>query len=371
MKNPRFYIIAGEASGDKYGAALVNSLKEKLPGADFFGFGGPEMGKSGVRISRDLNKLELIGFFEVLMKATTVFKNFKIAKKEIVSHEVDVLILVDYPGFNLRMAKWAKKRGLKVFYFVAPQTWAWKEKRNLTLKKSVDKLFVILPFEEEYFKSWGIDTEFVGHPMAEIIEEKSGDSPFRKSSKSNDKPIVALLPGSRSAELKRMSPVLSELIKSKPEYHFLIAAMSKNDPGLYDAFANLNNAQIIFDDVSAVLKSSGLGIIKSGTSTLQAALLDVPQIVFYSVNPLSAFIMKRLAKIDYISLPNLILNKPLLTELIQEDLNPQNLVDAIHELKTPGSIEKIKKGYSEIRNKLKNDSSVFERTANRIIDFLQ
>jgi len=369
----RFYIIAGESSGDLYGAELVREIKNLTPGASFYGFGGPEMQKSGVEISRSIDKLELIGFTEVVLKAGTVLQNFKIAKKDLIRIKPDALILIDYPGFNLRMAEWAKNRGIKVFYYIAPQTWAWKASRNEKIKKFVDKLFVILPFEENYFNKNGIPAEFVGHPMVDQIEnfKSSQKAEIPVFSQISDKKIIAILPGSRSGEISKMTPYLINMIKNMPDKHFVIAALSKNPKSLYEAFKHFDNVQLIYDKTLDVLQVADFGLIKSGTSTLQAALLKLPHVVFYKVSPISGWIMKKLATIKFAALPNLILNRLVVPELLQEELTSANLEFQLRAVMEESKKEAQILSFDLLESKLKKDHNSAQLVAQAIVSAIE
>ena len=374
MADKVFYIIAGEASGDQIGAQLVNSLKEKEQDSVFFGFGGPEMKKSGVQLSRTLEQLSIIGFVEVLQKAGSVFKNFRVAKKDIVKHKPDTLILIDYPGFNLRLAKWAQKRGIKVYYYVAPQTWAWKESRNKKLKAYVDHLFVILPFEKDYFRSKNVAVSYVGHPLLDKLEDDKSAAQNTETFNpefETVKKIIAVLPGSRAGELKRFIPIIEEIARSKENYNFLISQMVGLDDDLYGNLKQLSNAKLVKANASSILQKADCAVVKSGTSTLLTALHNVPQVVFYKVNPLSAWIMRRLAKVKYISLPNLILDRPFLKELVQEECTVQNISTELDAIIEPLRQNSIKASYEEMNIKLRKDKRSCDLVARFILDALK
>ena len=372
MRGKCFYIISGEQSGDHYGAGLARALRSKAPDALFYGYGGPEMLAEGVILSRTLKDLSIMGFVEVLSKWKTILRNFRTAKQDILRLHPDAIILVDYPGFNLRMAKWAKKQGIPVFYYVAPQTWAWKRGRNRKIRKYVDKLFVILPFEEAFFRQDGIDTSYVGHPVWSEIEERMIHlrEIGKKTLSENDLPTIALLPGSRKKELQQLGPVLMDLIRQMQGYSFVLAGISSLDKSLYTGFQQLDQVEIIWDDSFTVLQMADIGLIKSGTSSLQAALFKLPHVVFYRLHPLSAWLLKKWIKIDFVALPNLILNRLVVPELLQESFQPMALERELLHLQQSEIKEGMLRSFEEIGAKLKKRGNPAELVAIEIFTYL-
>jgi lipid-A-disaccharide synthase len=322
----RYYIIAGEASGDLHGSNLIKAIKAKDPHAVIQCWGGDLMQAAGGNLVKHYRSLAFMGFVEVLMNLRTILSNIKFCKQDILAFKPDVLICVDYPGFNLRIAKWAKKIHLKVIYFIAPQVWAWKENRVPATRESMDRLLCILPFEKQYFKDrWDWEVDYVGHPLMQVLEDQSNLShPLPQIA---DEKIIALLPGSRKQEILKKLPEMLSVVNAFPDYHFAIAQA----PGLDDNwFASLvpsnKNIHIVKGNTYALLNHSMAALVTSGTATLETALLGVPEIVCYKGNPITLALAKRFVKIKFIALVNLIMDKEVVKELIQEDLNQKNLV---------------------------------------------
>jgi len=367
----RFFIIAGERSGDHYAASLVSSILKFEPNSEFYGFGGDEMESSGVTLFRRIPALELIGFTEVLSKFSTVLANFRIAKQKINELNPQILLLIDYPGFNLRMAKWAKRKGMTVFYYIAPQTWAWKRKRNRILAKYVDHLFYIFPFEGKMLKADGVSCSYVGHPMADDVNLFIQESHTHSAMKKNAAKTIAVLPGSRKSEVEKFNTLLNKVIQGMPEYHFIVAGLRSLPSNSYKELKLNPNVSLVMDDPMNVLRSSNLGLIKSGTSTLQAALLHLPQVVFYSVSPISAWLMKRLLTIRFVSLPNLILNKEVVKEYLQEELTVENLINGLKKLEAEPTRLKILEEYDRIDEIMTKSNSTADLVAQKIIEHLE
>ena len=365
----RFYIIAGEASGDLHGSALVRAIIKAEPQTYFRGFGGKSMKSVGVDISIDIEKLAVIGFREVLGNLKSLLSYFSRAKQEILEFKPDALILIDYPGFNLRLAKWANSKGIKVFYYIAPQVWAWAGYRTKAIRKYTDRLFVILPFEEDFFKSRNIDAEYVGNPVVEAIEAFMPDPEF---SKRYDIPVekikIAFFPGSRMSELHKHLDTVVPVIKSNPDKIFLVAVKSGLQHKKLDLLAEMPNTRLIPDSNYDILHISDAGIIKSGTSTLEAALFDLPQVVIYRTSFISYHIFKALAApIKYVSLVNLVLNKPAVEELLQNKLTPNYLSSALQNILDPAISQSIREDYSVCRSMLKKETYASELTARKIL----
>ena len=322
----RYYIIAGEASGDLHGSNLIKAIKAKDPHAVIQCWGGDLMQAAGGRVVKHYRSLAFMGFVEVLMNLRTILSNIKFCKADIKAFKPDVLICVDYPGFNLRIAKWAKQIQLKVIYFIAPQVWAWKENRVPAMRQSIDRLLCILPFEKQYFKDrWDWDVDYVGHPLMQVLEDQRNLShPLPQIA---GEKIIALLPGSRKQEILKKLPEMLSVVDAFPDYHFAIAQA----PGLEDNwFASLvpsnKNIHIVKGNTYALLNHSVAALVTSGTATLETALLGVPEIVCYKGNPITLALAKRFVKIKFIALVNLIMDKEVVKELIQGDLNKKNLI---------------------------------------------
>lgn len=315
----KLFVIAGEASGDMHGANLLRAIKSLEPNAQFEGFGGERMKVEGMKILRPLDKLSFMGFIEIVQNLGTVRENFKICKQALTENKPDAIILIDYPGFNLRMAKWAKQRGIRVFYYISPQVWAWKENRVKQMKKNIDRLMVILPFEKEFFAKHGMDVDFVGHPLIDEIEARNQRFDIRKEN------VIALLPGSREQEIKHILPEMLKLQDVFPEYHFMIGKAPGRTPAFYQSRFNLGKVDVFEDGTYKLLSRAKVALVASGTATLETGLLKVPQVVCYKASGISVRIARSLIKVPYISLVNLILNKPAVKELIQGELNTENL----------------------------------------------
>lgn len=323
----KYFIIAGEASGDLHGSRLVARLKELDQAADIKAWGGDLMSAAGADILKHYRELAFMGFVEVIFNIRTILKNFKVCKNQIESFKPDAIIFIDYPGFNLRLVQWAKSRGFNTFYYISPQLWAWKENRVKHIKSSVDKLFTILPFENDFYKKHEVYPEFVGHPLLEIIKDFVPNEQVSQQLK--NKQVLALLPGSRKQEVAKMLPVFLDTAGSFPEYTPVIAAAPSLPIGFYSEIIKASKSKsspiIIQSQTYSILNAASLAWVSSGTATLETALFGVPQIVCYAGNKISYLIAKRLVKIKYISLVNLILDKPLLIELIQDEFNTVNL----------------------------------------------
>lgn len=348
----KYYIIAGEASGDLHASNLVSELKKLDSNAEFRGFGGDLMINQGVQITKHIKELAFMGFIDVLFNIFKILKNFKICKQDILNFNPDVVILVDYPGFNLRIAKFIHKHGIKNFYYISPTVWAWHKSRVFTIKKYIDKLFVILPFEKEFYKNYNYHVDYVGNPiMDQIIKYHKNKIPenFRTKYNLSEKPIIAILPGSRKQELKRILPIMISIIPCFKEYQFVIAGV-KNLESLYDELTNIHNCKIIFNDTYFLLENSQAAIVTSGTATLETALFNVPQVVCYKAGNLSFRIAKLLVKINFISLVNLILNKKAITELIQNELNTNNLKLEFQKILDNKNRISIFRNYEELRS---------------------
>ena len=330
----KYYIISGEASGDLHGSNLIKELFKLDGGAEVRCWGGDLMQAAGATLVKHYRELAFMGFTEVIKNINTIFKNISFCKKDILANRPDVLILIDYPGFNLRIAKWARQQGLKIVYYISPQIWAWKENRIHSIKKNVDKMLVILPFEKEFYKKWNFEVEYVGHPLVEVVndykaeQEQKSKAVFQQQNPAiiNSK-IIALLPGSRQQEILKKLPVMLQVAGHFPDYKFIVAKA----PGLTEEFyaellAPYNNVDAVVNKTYQLLNESAAAIVTSGTATLETALFGVPEVICYKSNNLSYQIAKRIIKIKYICLVNLIMDKEVVKELIQDDLTVENLV---------------------------------------------
>jgi lipid-A-disaccharide synthase len=331
----KYYIIAGEASGDLHGSNLLKEIRKIDQGAVFRCWGGDKMQEAGGTLVKHYRDLAFMGFSEVIKHLPAILRNLKFCKEDILNFQPDALLLIDYPGFNLRIAEWAKKQSLfsnkaKVIFYISPQVWAWKENRVKALKRDVDRMLVILPFEKEYFsRKWQWDVDFVGHPLVEEIERflvTKKESIRLSEMKKNSDGIIALLPGSRKQEILKKLPVMLEASKSFPTYRFVVAGAPSVEEDFYKPLIkNYPNAAIVFNKTYELLSEAKAALVTSGTATLETALFGVPEIVCYKSSWLSYQLGKRLIRVKYISLVNLIMDKPVVRELIQQDLTAGNL----------------------------------------------
>jgi lipid-A-disaccharide synthase len=367
----KYYIIAGEASGDLHGSNLIKELKKKDSSTVIRCWGGNLMQQAGGDLVKHYRDLAFMGFAEVLMNLRTIFRNLKFCKQDILAFRPDAVILIDYPGFNLRIAKWAKGQGIQVIYYISPQVWAWKEGRVKMMKSCIDKMLVILPFEKDYFKNkWNWEVEYVGHPLVEVAEEEK-----RKpiSEKFSTKEIVALLPGSRNQEIMKKLPIMLEVSQSFPDYQFVIAKAPAVDDSFYHELCKpYLNVTSVRNNTYPLLLQAKAALVTSGTATLETALFGVPQVVCYKGSSISYQIAKRVIKVKYISLVNLIMDKPVVKELIQHELTVENLRLELNELLTNQQrIDFIKTQYAVLQNLLNKDGHASVKAADSILGFLK
>jgi len=332
----KYYIISGEASGDLHGANLIKELKKIDSDATFRCWGGDRMLEVGVDLVKHYKEISFMGFVEVIKNIDIIFKNRNFCRKDIRKYSPDCVILIDFPGFNLEIAKYAKKLGIKVIYFISPQVWAWHKSRVKAIKKYVDKMLVILPFEKDFYSQYNYDVEYVGHPLVDILNEArnkyQGKRVFINKYNLGDKKIIALLPGSREQEIKKILPIITSITNEYEEYQFIIAGVKHFDRAFYEKYSFNKNIDIIYDDTYNLLFSAEAAIVTSGTATLETALAKVPQIVCYKGNRLSYLIAKKLVNVKYISLVNLIMDKLVVKELIQMDLTVNNIKEELDKI---------------------------------------
>ena len=350
----KYYIIAGEASGDLHASNLMKAIKKKDTEAEFRFWGGDLMLAQGGTLVKHYRDLAFMGFIEVIQNLGTILKNIKLCKKDLQEYLPDTLILVDYPGFNLRIAKFAKELGIRVVYYISPQLWAWKEGRVETIKKYVDEMLVILPFEKDFYKKHHVEAHFVGHPLLDAISDlpPMDISSFKKENKLSDKEIIALLPGSREQEVKKMLEVMLSVRSYFKDYQFVIAGAPSLPKEFYRDFVD-NDVHFVSNKTYDLLRCSKAALVTSGTATLETALLKIPEVVCYRGSTISYEIAKRLVKhIKYISLVNLIMDKEVVKELIQRDLNTQNLTTELQLILQGKKRETILEEYEVLRSKL-------------------
>jgi len=374
----KYYIIAGEASGDLHASNLVKNLKLKDPSAEFRGWGGDLMQQQGVTLVKHYRDLAFMGFAEVVQHLPEILRNITFCKKDILSHKPDALILVDYPGFNLRIAKFAKKVGLKVIYYVSPQVWAWKSSRVHLIKEVVDKMLVIFPFEKSFYAKYNYDVEFVGHPLLDVINQSvySSLNDFRKENNLPDKPIVALLPGSRHQEIQNMLSVMKDTALRFPDFQFIIGGAPSAHKEWYENFLHHPNISIVYDKTYELLSHSAAALVTSGTATMEAALWGVPEAICYRAKGLTGNISYQLAKkfigkkLKYIGIVNLVMEKEVVKEFIQHELTAENLSEELKKLTGDKAYrERILKDYKQINEKL-GGPGASARAAKVILDFL-
>ncbi|WP_395633585.1 lipid-A-disaccharide synthase [Flavobacterium sp.] len=331
----KYYIIAGEASGDLHGSNLMKALYQEDATAEIRFWGGDLMQSVGGTLVKHYRDLAFMGFAEVVMNLKTILNNIKFCKSDIEKFQPDVIIFIDYPGFNMRIAKWAKQKGIKTHYYIAPQIWAWKENRIKAVKRDFDKLFVILPFEKDFFeKKHHFPVDFVGHPLIDAIHNRkpTEESVFRKENALDDRPIIALLPGSRKQEIAKMLGVMLSVVADFPAYQFVIAGAPSQEYVFYEQFLSHQNVKFISNKTYDLLSIAKAALVTSGTATLETALFKVPEVVCYKGSWISYQIAKRIITLKYISLVNLIMDEAVVTELIQDEFNTGNLKKELEKL---------------------------------------
>ncbi len=367
----KYYIIAGEASGDLHASNLIRELKKKDANAKIRAWGGNLMEEQGAELIKHYADLAFMGFSEVLVNLRTILQNIRFCKQDILNWKPDVLILVDYPGFNLRIAEFAHNKGFKVIYYISPQVWAWKKSRVHAIKKYVDKMLVILPFEKDFYAKYDYQVEFVGHPLLDALpKEFSNEKLFRIENGLSEKPIIALLPGSRKQEISKMLKVMLSIVDYFPDYQFVIAGAPSIEDNFYQAIINGKNAVLVKNKTHKLLLASKAALVTSGTATLETALLSVPEVVCYKGSNISYQIAKRIVNIPFISLVNLIMEKEVVKELIQSELNLSNLkIELGKILFNEDKRNEILNDYQELKSKL-GEGGASLKAANVIINFL-
>ncbi len=371
----RYYLIAGEASGDLHGSNLVKALRPKDKDAVFQGWGGDLMNEAGVKITKHYRDLAFMGFYEVVKNISTIRKNFKACKADMLAFQPDIVILIDYPGFNLRIAKWIKKQNLKIAYYISPQIWAWHTSRVHKIKKLVDRMLVILPFEKTFYEQYNYEVDFVGHPLLDHLAHLPSADDFRIQHDLDDRPVIALLPGSRKQEIKKMLNGMLAIVDDFKDYQFVIAGAPAIPIGYYRSliaeqnFSKAFMPKIINNQTYKLLSVSYAALVTSGTATLETALFEVPQVVCYTGNPLSFQLARKLVKVKYISLVNLVLDYPLVTELIQSDFNKKKITDELNFILEKDRRYEMLAGYADLRKAL-GDVGASERAAARILGLL-
>lgn len=365
----KYYLIAGEASGDLHGSNLIKAIRKRDPDCSIRFWGGDKMAKVGGIQVKHYRDTAFMGFVEVIKHLGTIFKLLRFCKSDIEAFNPDALILIDYPGFNMRIAKWAFTKW-PVFYYIAPQVWAWKSHRTHKLKATTNRLYSILPFEKAFFEHYDFDVQYVGHPLLDAIEDFKSQWNAANIKHNVRNKTIALLPGSRKQEIEKNLPLLVELAKRNRDKRFVIGALSSVRTNVYSELIADSSIELMTDKPYELLSISDAAIVASGTATLETALLDIPQVVIYKGNPISVWLGRRIIKVNYISLVNIILDRPLISEFIQSDANVDNLHNELtHLLGDKG--KELRAGYGELRENLRSSSSPSMEVANDILQHLR
>jgi len=334
----KYYLIAGERSGDLHASNLMKALKAQDAQAEFRFWGGNYMQSVGGKMVVHYRQLAFMGFLEVLLNLFTISKFIKQCKKDVFNYQPDVLILVDYGGFNLKIANYAKQKGFKVVYYISPKVWAWNQKRAYKIKDRVDKMLCILPFEVEFYKKFDWEVEYVGNPVVEAVQaHQTSANFFNENNLEPSKGIIAILPGSRKQEVARILPTLIPVIANFSTQHFVVAGVDNLPPEMYEAVTQLPNASLLVDKTYDVLANAKAAIVCSGTATLETALFNVPQVIVYKAGSVSYHIAKAMIKVDYIGLANLIVGEEVVKELIQGDCTTENITQEVHHILKNGT----------------------------------
>lgn len=371
----KYYIIAGEASGDLHGSNLIKELKKTDSLASIRCWGGDLMEQAGGDLVKHYRDLAFMGFIEVVKNLGTIFRNLRFCKQDILQFKPDAIILIDYPGFNLRIAQWAKQKGIKVIYYISPQIWAWKESRVNIIKKAVDKMLVILPFEKDFYAKWNVSVDYVGHPLIEVVENAQNNAapltPFNLSPL-NEHNIIALLPGSREQEVAKKLPMMLQASKAFPNYHFVIAKAPSLEDSFYEPYLqSYPNVRAIRNRTYELLMQAKAALVTSGTATLETSLFGVPEVVCYKGSAISYQIARRLVKVKYISLVNLIMDKEVVTELIQDQLTPENIERELKDILTNQDRKRqLHEDYTALRNLLRKGGAASANAARIIYSYM-
>jgi lipid-A-disaccharide synthase len=363
----RYYIIAGEASGDLHGSNLIKELQQLDARADFRCWGGDKMQSTGATLVKHFRDLAFMGFVEVLKNLKTIFRNLTFCKEDITAYKPDTLILIDYPGFNLRIAEWAKEQGFKVIYYISPQVWAWKENRVKSIKRCVDKMLVILPFEKAFYEKWNYEVEYVGHPLVKVIDDFKAQFPNQHQSNK-----IAVLPGSRKQEILTKLPIMLEVSRSFPDHQFVVAKAPGVEDSFYTALLSpYTNVSSVVNKTYELLSEAKAALVTSGTATLETALFNVPEVICYKGSNISYQIAKRLIKIKYICLVNLIMDKEVVKELIQNELTVENVTKELKDiLYNTQKQQQLQEDYTALKNLLSQGGNASANAAKSIYSFL-
>lgn len=368
----KYYILVGEASGDLHGANLMKALYKEDPNATIRFWGGDLMKLVGGELIVHYKQRAFMGFVEVLTNIFKIFGFISFCKKDITAFDPDVIIFIDNSGFNLRIAKWAKQNNFRTNYYISPQVWASRAKRVYDIKRDIDQLFVILPFEKEFYAKYNYDVSFVGHPLIDAIVDKKTTDPktFRTTYNLSEKPIIALLPGSRKQEITKMLNVMLSLVDDFNNYEFVIAGAPSQETAFYKSFIGTKKVTLIENKTYDILNVAYAALVTSGTATLETALFKVPQVVCYKGSAISYFIAKKIITLKFISLVNLIMNKEVVTELIQDDFNKKNLSNSLQQILDEKYRQDLFLTYYELEKKL-GGKGASEKVAKEIVSSLR
>lgn len=368
----KYFIVAGERSGDLHGGNLVRALQKEDPSASFRGFGGDYMKEAGVDIAVHYSDMAFMGLAELLGNLRKISRYIRRCKDDIHRFQPDVVILIDYGGFNRRIARYARSRGLKVFYYIPPKVWAWYTRRVWELKANVDRMFVILPFEKGFYKKFDWEVDYVGNPVLDAVRAHVPDQQFMEREGFTDgKPLVALLPGSRRQELQRIIPLMEEVVRRHPGYQYAVAAVDNLEPSLYGNLRTMPNVKFIYNKTYDLLRHARAAVVTSGTATLETALFRVPQVVVYKASPISYFLARLVVKVSFISLVNLIAGREVVRELIQNNANSADTAAELERLMDGDRRQKVLDGYEEVVRYLDAGGSASENAARLMVDYLR
>jgi lipid-A-disaccharide synthase len=368
----KYYLIAGERSGDLHGANLIRGIRENDPDAEFRGWGGDMMEHAGMTLVTHYKDTAFMGFLEVAMNLRKILGFLKKCKRDVSAYKPDVVVLIDYPGFNLRIASWAKTQGHRVYYYISPKVWAWNQKRAWRIKANVDRMFVIFPFEIDFYKKYDYEVDYVGNPLMDAIAVFRPDPEFReKNNLDKNRPVIALLPGSRTQEIKGMLDLMLTVAPHFPRYQFVIAGLRSLPVTLYDQYLSAQKAGIVFESTYDLLHVSEAALVTSGTATLETALLGIPEVVCYKTSGFSYTVAKRLIRVPFISLVNLIMGTEVVRELIQDDLNENTIVAELGAILVGGPKRNEQlQNYSELQH-LVGGPGASERAGRLMVSYLK
>ncbi|MCU0468460.1 MAG: lipid-A-disaccharide synthase [Arcicella sp.] len=367
----KYYIIAGERSGDLHGSNLIKGIRKHDSSAQIRAWGGDMMQEAGAEVVKHYRDLAFMGFFEVVKNLPTILGFLSFCKKDIKSFQPDVVILIDYAGFNMRVAKFAKTNGFKTFYYISPKVWAWNQSRALKIKQFVDKLFVIFPFETDFFKQYDYEVTYVGNPLFDAIADFTPTPDFRKEVRIGQKPIIAILPGSRKQEVETMLPLMLSQVYEFPDYQFVIGAVSNLPKELYARWQSIFPVKIVLDDAYNLLSVADAALVTSGTATLETALFSVPQVVCYKGGWAAYQVYKRVIRVPFVSLVNLIAGREVVTELLQYDLTKENLTKELTKITLNQETRQAQlDGYQEIKNIL-GEKGASERAGSLMVSAIK